>query len=721
MTGGERAPALDGRSAGKGAPGQGTPFRADIQGLRAVAILLVVLYHANSPVTGGYVGVDVFFVISGFLITRQLADELMSRHRVSFVGFYARRARRILPAATVTIIATVVVARVVLSPEAAHRSFVDAFAAVFYGANFRFAIEGANYLNSTLPLSPLLHFWSLGVEEQFYLLWPVVLVLSSLVWLAPRHGSTDGGHFARRGTGAGRRTPSLRLVCAVLGLIMVASFVVCVSLTTSSPSWAYYSIFSRAWELAAGSLVALAQPLLGRLEQRSAAVLSWLGLVAIAWASLSFNARTAFPGTAALVPVGGAVAVVIGGGVASESWGAVRLLRTRPFQWLGAVSYSWYLWHWPVLFFAPYVLGHSLSALGTAAAVVVSLGLATLSYLVVEQPLRKAKPFVRRPRLALAGAVPLVGLSLAAISASSFTLPVLEGAGVAARPALGPSGELTAAQLEKDLRSAQKPRALPVNLTPTLSAAPEAQAQIVKNGCSLQRTGTESKPCAFGGPSTKVTVALFGDSHAAQWFPALEAISSEQHWRLVDFTKSACPPVQVTIAAYPQCSTWRASAEAQIAALDPTLVVVSWARLDEPTALRSPTTTSGTTSWGEGAEATFAFLRSHSQHVLFISDTPTMSEDVPDCLSGHLGDAAACATPRGKALQLPTIKQEDAAAAADEGAEVLDPTSWFCTRTECPAVVGNIVVYRDDAHMTPEYSRFLAPVLAKAVVPVIDK
>ena len=686
-----------------------------------MAVVIVVLYHASSPVTGGYVGVDVFFVISGFLITRQLADELVARRRVSFVGFYARRARRILPAATVVIVATVVVARVVLTPEAARRAFEDALAAVFYGANFRFAVEGANYLNSTLTPSPLLHFWSLSVEEQFYLMWPLLLVLSSFVWLAPRRKAERRDRSAKHGGGNSRRAPSLAAVCAVLGVVMVASFAVCLWLTKSSPSWAYYSIFSRAWELAAGSLAAFAQPLFGRLERRLAAVLSWLGLVAIAWAALDFNGRTAFPGTAAVVPVAGAAAVVLAGGAAPNGWGAARLLGTRLFQWLGAVSYSWYLWHWPVLVLAPYILGHSLSGLQTAAAVVISLAFAVLSYLVVEQPLRKAKPLLRRPRLALAGVVPLVSLAVGAIVASSLTLPVLEGTGAAARPALGPTGELTLAQLENDLRAAAKPGPVPVNLTPTLSAAPEAQAQVVRNGCSLQRTGTESKPCVFGDPTASVTVALFGDSHAAQWFPALELISDQQHWRLVDFTKSSCPPVQVTIASYPQCSTWRANAEAQIAALDPTLVVVSWARLDEPTALRSPGTGSRAESWAEGAEQTFAFLRSHSQNVLFISDTPTMSEDVPDCLSGHLSNVAACSTPRGKALQLPTIRQEEITAATDESTRVLDPTPWFCTPAECPAVVGNIVVYRDNAHMTPQYSRFLAPVLAKEVVPVIGK
>ncbi|MGH9105086.1 MAG: acyltransferase family protein [Acidimicrobiales bacterium] len=282
---GGRSPARPDAPRARGTGGERGPrpykssFRPDIQGLRAVAILLVVLYHAKLGVGGGYVEVDVFFVISGFLTTRQLADELESRRRISFLGFYARRVRRILPAATVLIVATTVTARAVLTPEAAHRALQDALAAVFYGANYRFAVEGANYLNSTLPPSPLQHFWSLGVEEQFYLVWPVALMLSSLVWLTGRRRAQEA---YRRPPGEatgedGRSRPVVPLVCLTLAVIGVVSFLVSLHETVVSPSWAYYSIFTRAWELAAGSLAALLQPAAARLGRGAAIALSWLG------------------------------------------------------------------------------------------------------------------------------------------------------------------------------------------------------------------------------------------------------------------------------------------------------------------------------------------------------------------------------------------------------------------------------------------------------------
>ncbi|HTW97949.1 MAG TPA: acyltransferase family protein, partial [Acidimicrobiales bacterium] len=625
--------------------------------------------------------------------------------------FYARRARRILPAATVVVAATVICSRIVLTPDAARRSLTDAVAAVFYAANYRFAIEGASYFNSTLPPSPLLHFWSLAVEEQFYLIWPLLLVVASLVWVGRR----------RRDAATARRAPALWLVAAALGALAVLSFVISVLQETSSPSWDYYSILTRGWELAAGSLAALALPRAARLHRRAAACLSWVGLGAIALAATVFNASTPYPGTAALVPVAGALAVVVGGSVTTTRRGASLVLGTRPFQMLGAWSYSLYLWHWPVLLLGSAIVGHPLSQPELVLAVAVSLGLAVCSYKLVEQPILRIQIVVRRPRLGIVGAVGLLTTSLLVVTTATLSLPVLAATGAPAHPALSPGGTLTSAQLTADLESGSATTAVPSNLTPALSSAANARPLIVENGCHLQRSGAKSLPCVYGDTSSETTVVLFGDSHAAAWFPALQIIAEQQGWRLLDFSKSGCPPVEVAIAGYPQCTTWRDNTMAQIASLHPDLVVVTWARyLEEPEAeplAGVPTGNGGT--WDSGVAAVFSFLEHNSDEVLFLSDTPTMAEDVPDCVSGHLADVEPCTTPAAAATLLPAVKAQEIALAEHDGVHVVDPTNWFCGPSRCPVIVGNIILYRDDSHMTPAYSAFIEPVVSKALTPIL--
>ena len=285
-------------------------------------MLLVVLYHCKGAVSGGYVGVDVFFVISGFLITTQLARELVTAGKVSLLRFYARRARRILPAATVVTVTTVIVSGMVLFPLAARRVFDDARAAAVFSANTHFASAAADYFNSDLPLSPMQHYWSLSVEEQFYFVWPLLLIVSSLVWLTVLRRSQR-----RRPPAA----PRLKIVIVALAAVATASFIACLLDTSRSPIWAYYSILTRAWELSAGALVALSLPLIARMDRRLAAPLTWLGIACILTAAVSFNQFTPFPGCAALLPVAGAVAVIGAGSAATGRWGAEALLGTAPF------------------------------------------------------------------------------------------------------------------------------------------------------------------------------------------------------------------------------------------------------------------------------------------------------------------------------------------------------------------------------------------------------
>jgi peptidoglycan/LPS O-acetylase OafA/YrhL len=703
-------------------------FRPDVEGLRAVAILLVVLYHAHLGVPGGYVGVDVFFVISGFLITSQLVRELRANGRISFLGFYARRARRILPAATVTTIVTVIAAGILLAPLPAMRVFSDADSAAVFGANIHFAARDANYFNDSLTPSPLQHYWSLSVEEQFYFVWPLLLVVSSLAWFGGRRllsRAHRGSRSQNDSNGRDKPRPRTAAIVVVLSAAAAASFLASMSQTSKSPAWAYYSIFTRAWELAAGALVALSLPLARRLDRRVAIPLTWIGLALIAFAAMTFNASTPYPGVAALLPVVGAVAIIGGGVAATRRWGAEALLGVPPAQRVGSWSYSWYLWHWPILILAPALLGHALSKPEDLIMVVVSLIVAVACFFLIEGPIRRVQVIVRRPALGVAAGAALVGTTLGAIALSGPVLAKLPLGPAAAPPALTARHTLTASQLARDLRKGVRTRRVPSNLTPRLTDAAKAVSLIVNNGCSLQDAGVKSKPCIYGDKTSSTSVVLLGDSHAAAWFPAMNTVSKEEHWRLVDLTKAGCPAAEVAVrrhnAPYRNCTAWRRNSLDEIAHWHPALVVVTTSRYIGGAKPLSGVPTGYGNPWENGMAALFRALHRSADRVVFISDVPRLSQSAPDCVSGHLSDVRACTTPRRVAVYYPQARAADLALADRYHIDSIDPTSWFCTSTTCPVIVGNILLYRDDAHMVPAWSRFIAPVLDHALLPVMQK
>jgi len=715
----EARPRAEGAAPRRGGSGG---FRPDIEGLRAVAIVLVVLYHSvQGWVPGGYVGVDVFFVISGFLITGQLVRELAAERTISFLAFYARRARRILPAATLVIVSTVIASSFLLSPLAAKRLYIDATTAAFFGVNFRFAAEGANYFSQNLPTSPLQHFWSLSVEEQYYVVWPLLLLASSLVWVSRRRKGAIAPALA---AGRTRPKPSFAAVAVVLGAVAVLSFLASVWQTPSSPSWAYYSIVTRGWELACGALAGIALPLAARLGRRAAAALSWAGIGAIAVAAAAFNASTQYPGYRALLPVAGAAAVIVGGSAARRPrWGAEAMLGTLPFQRVGAWSYSWYLWHFPFLVLAPYALGHALSAPEALAVAGLSLAVAVVSFTCVERPIRRMQLVIRRPLIGVAGGAALALSSILAATAAAAALPSLVGTGAAVSLTSADGHVLTLTELEADLAQGVRTTAVPRNLTPPLATASSSAPIINRDGCHLQYAGTRSKPCVFGDTSSKTTVVMFGDSHMAAWFPALDLISTKRHWRLVDFTKAGCAPAEVTVVRddgktpYPQCTAWRRNSLASIAALHPAMILVQWDRdlSFEARPLAGVPTGYGSV-WQDGVAAVFKALKADSRLVVFITDTPELTQLAPDCVAAHLTDVYPCTTPTKVAVKDPSTRAEELALAKRFGVSVVDPVPFFCTPSRCPVIVGNIILYRDNAHMVPAYSDFIEPVLDAALI-----
>ncbi|MFD0045388.1 acyltransferase family protein [Pseudarthrobacter scleromae] len=378
-------------------------FRPDIEGLRAIAVLLVVLNHAGVPgLHGGYVGVDVFFVVSGFLITGLLLKEAEGGRRVSLMGFYARRARRILPAATLVLAATVVASFALIGGTTAARTAEDGQWAALFASNFRSIDQGTDYWASDLPPSPLQHYWSLAIEEQFYLFWPASMIAVAAI---------------------GRRFPLRTRLTLLLAVTIAASLAWSVYATAENASAAYFSPLTRTWELAAGAILAVLTPAIMRLPAFLAGVTGVAGLSAIAAAALTLDEYTRFPGSAALLPVGGTVLVIIGGTITANR-GAELLLRCRPLQWVGKLSYSLYLWHWPVLILAAAALGTELGMATKLAFAAVALALSVITYKYVESPVRNSRWLkARRPSVSVALGVALVALSLALASILVSILP----------------------------------------------------------------------------------------------------------------------------------------------------------------------------------------------------------------------------------------------------------------------------------------------------------
>ncbi len=702
-------------------------FRADLEGLRGVAVLLVLLYHARAPlVDGGYIGVDVFFVLSGFLITGIIVRELMGTGRLSLSGFYARRARRLLPAAALVLVVTMIASAIVLPPLRVPAVAGDTISAALYVSNIRFAVQATDYLGSELAPSPVLHFWSLSVEEQFYIFWPTLLAVIA------------GATFLR-----GRHDAGIRRLAVGLAAVLVGSLGLSIWLTGVNQPWAFFSLPTRAWELALGGLLAL--PGAARwVPARAAVPAGWIGLALIVAAGLVLDTSVAFPGVAALVPTIGA-ALVIAAGLASTPAGASRydagrVLGLGPIRFLGLISYSLYLWHWPILTLPEAAAGEPLRWPIRLALVALAIVAAAATQRWVEDPIRHGRYVGLKTRRSLA----MAGALSVAVVAMTASLGFAAGAVSPGGPAVG--GEVTSVALPPDptptplASTTARPGGSPPNgatippatLTPVATLPPLAAAPvpadlappleiavddlpvIYSDDCHLDVPTVTPGECVFGDPAGDVTVVLFGDSHAAQWFPALERLASERGWRLVSMTKSACATADIDIwsdivkRAYEECSRWREAALERMAAERPDLVVVSASRGYKAMVDGSAVPIAQVRDrWDAATGRTLERVAALAGHVVVIGDTPRAKVDPPVCLSANLDDASACAMPFADAVK-PGWTAAEAAVASGAGATFIDPTPWICRTDPCPAVTGRLLVFRDQHHLTATYSRALA-------------
>ncbi|MBU1211494.1 MAG: acyltransferase [Alphaproteobacteria bacterium] len=634
-------------------------FRPDIEGLRALCVGAVVAFHAfPAMLPGGFIGVDVFFVISGFLITQLLVREIEATGRIDLVDFWARRIRRILPAATLVLCATAVMALFVSAIDARLIGRHIIAAALFY-YNWRQAGEAVDYLAQDDRDNPLLHYWSLAVEEQFYLVWPLLLAGTAL-WLkrcAPRQ-------------------PAGAAIGIVVGVIAVASLTYCVAVTWANPALAFFDTFARAWQLLAGAMAAVAA---NGMRSRRPGLSGAIGVacVGVLIAScLLISERTAYPGVAAVAPTLAAALLLLFGG-APGAWPSA-ILSAAPLRYVGRISFSWYLWHWPLIVFAGMTAAGSGEAPGEAQsapaliAIAVSFSLAAATYRFVEQPFRHSVALKASRRKTYA-----VGALLIAAGAAS---------GVAMR-AFGPDTV-----------------ALGNGTFMSLTAIKQDRPVIYSDRCLLRFEDVSYSPCVYGAAAGTRTVVLFGDSHAGNWFSAIDTAARKQGWRLLVRIKASCRPIEAEQIRgngqpYPECEAWRSRVMAELIATKPDLIVVSSMTNPLPAA---------------SEQVTFRWLAGIAPTVV-MRDTPVLPETPGDCLK-RTSNAGDCVW-RFEDLRSPNSYPKSKSADLPAGVSILDVNPRICPNGVCRAITDGRVLMSDKHHLSDSFSRTLAGEFERLLAP----
>lgn len=670
--------------------------RLDIQGLRAIAVLLVFANHLLGWPTGGFVGVDVFFVISGFLITGHLVKEHDAHGKWSFKSFYVKRARRILPAALTVTIVTIVAGFMVFSWARASSVLTDGIWATPFAANWRFIAIGTDYMHAGDALSPLQHYWSLSIEEQFYFIWPLILAVALL----------RSARRTRRGA---------TIAITIIGIV---SFAFGVWETSVNPTTAYFSTFARVWELAAGALLAIVAPRVGKLPSASRPYIAWAGLGLIAVSAIVLTPDSAFPGPWAILPVLGSAAVIAAGINGKQRF--LWPIRNRVAVYIGDMSYSLYLWHFPVIVFVGVFLAGAPRRIALVS-LVVAFALSAVSYTFIENPARSGvgwKPILS-PLGSLAG-ITAVSLLVVGFAPRPDVVTITAGPPIV-RKGAAPATTKLWADIDHALTATKWPALYPD--ISTIGADQKAPAWV-KDGClgmetkSLADPIENAKRCWYGPSDAKKTAVVLGDSVAISWLPGIRTALEPAGYKIQVATAQQCPvaaaeTVKGDGAAMGWCGNFRNWAVGMIAETKPDLVIVSNFSRTLDRLVSKSTGSAAEAEWQSAAESTYRALAATGSPIVALQGPPT-GPGFYTC-SGAGSKPSDCLLTREPSY-IAMAKAEKAAAAAT-GVEYVDTSSWFCNEHgACPSFTGTTPVLVDQGHLSAAYSKRLGPVLAEALI-----
>jgi peptidoglycan/LPS O-acetylase OafA/YrhL len=667
-----------------------------------LAVLLVVGYHLwPTAVPGGFVGVDVFFAISGFLITAHLLREIETTGTLSVPRFWARRARRLLPASLLTLLFCVV-ATLAFVPAIYWQSFFTEIAAsTAYVENWQLSRSAVDYLQATNLPSPVQHFWSLSVEEQFYLAWPLLIALATV---SVRRRSAQ---------------IQLRAVAIVLLAVTTVSLAFAIYATAANPAAAFFVTPTRAWEFGAGGLLALLSASL-RFNASSVAarsVLSWVGLAAILIAAFAYTAATPFPGSAALLPVLGAIAVIRAGAPASR-WAPTAVLGLTPIQFVGNVSYSVYLWHWPLLVFAPFVVG---AATNQTKVIILMLSVLAgwLTKVLVEDPVRNGTWLRRRSHgftFAVAGAATAVVLG-ATLGAGLYAHGLIADAEVASAKTVAAKPSCFGAASRDSRQPCSNPK-----LRLTVAPSPIQAGNDANAPCAVKRRYGAVSACEFGVSHAKATrtIALIGDSHASVMRAPLDVVAKEKGWRGLSIAQTGCPYSTATkVLPEPnrsKCLRWNDelprwfAKHPEVSTVFVTAITGSTVKVPRGRTMLEAKINGYSNAWDA--------LPSTVKNIVVIRDTPKVHGNTLECvaraIAGRRPAGPACAVSRDDALDIdPQVRAANHS--GSDRSDVIDLTRSMCSTRMCDAVIGGALVHKDVHHLTRTFATTLAPVLLRKV------
>lgn len=670
-------------------PTNRTQFRPDLEGLRGIAVALVVLYHfgiGNLP--GGYVGVDVFYVLSGFFITTQLWTRITTSGRVNFREFYVRRARRLVPTAGLVLSVTMLATYFLLPHLLFSTVGWDGIFAAFNIVNYRFAAAATDYLQADQTPSPVLHYWSLSVEEQFYIVWPLLLAVGAGVLLARTRK---------------RRTASRIGALAVIGTVTTASLVASIWLTTLNQPFAFFGLPTRAWELGFGALIALMPPPKKIKVNLFYRWMAPVGLLMVFGSVVFMNSGTQFPGYAALVPVGGAALLL------PEPVGRLaKYLGARPLRALGRWSYSFYLWHWPVFSIAYLIFGNQgFTSRLRVILMVGSLLISALTFRFWEDPIRRSRVLMQSQAKTWSLVTACVGL--ACLSGGSLVQIIdFETSG-----AVGGVKVAKILDTKRLVFEGTRARPVPTNLVPSLNNARDtSHLASVKTHCMALQGDTAFPMCLFGSPRGGESLWLIGDSHANQWFTAFDSLAKSRNFALTFHARSGCSVLlnarmrsSYTKEEFALCSAWLKELNKAVAVEHPDVLVIA-------------NTVQIVGFQLDNYESELFYLRSNVGKLVVLGDTPIPTADVPVCVGLHSDDASFCNfNPFGETGQVSWGQMNEGVrlTALAAGAKYIDPRPWMCIKNDCPVILGNVLMYRDSSHITSAAADLLEPQLDLAL------